>query len=132
VAESEPQLNWATADVKDGKLTVSLDGKQPSGWEDIFEKTVRLLGSRDWDGVKIKKQTVEVQRVAPGTEDKLRHYLESVVEQANAAHRPDEDEKARERQESERSQESGPDAEMTERFRSFGEQTDSDEADEAE
>jgi hypothetical protein len=32
-------LNWATAEVKDGKLSVDLDGKTSSAWKQSFETT---------------------------------------------------------------------------------------------
>ena len=45
---AEVTLNWATAEVEEGKLTVDLDGEIPKGWRDSFETTVRLLGHGDW------------------------------------------------------------------------------------
>jgi hypothetical protein len=113
-------LEWATAEVKDATLTVGLEGDAPQGWEDSFERTVKLLGDGEWGAVELKKGGVKVSDVAPGTEEKLRHHLEAIVAQANAAHEEPED-----RDEDEREPE-GPDAEMTERFRSFGEDEDED------
>jgi hypothetical protein len=117
---SSVRLGWASAEVKDAKLTVALDGELPRGWKQSFETTVKLLGNGEWGQVKITKGAVQVSDVTPGTEDKLRHHLEGIVAQANAAH------EARERaarQEEDGGDEddraSGPDAEMTERFRSF-------------
>src|SRR3954453_23326032 len=86
---SQPRLDWGQAEVKDGKLTVSVAGEPPDGWKDTLEKTAALLSSGDWDTVRMKKQTVTVEGVRPGTEDKLRHFLESVVQQANATHEPE-------------------------------------------
>ncbi|MBV9466166.1 MAG: hypothetical protein JO169_08625, partial [Solirubrobacterales bacterium] len=59
--------------------------------------------------------------VQPGTEDKLKHFLESVVQQANAGYDDPEpqEEPADEEQRPERDAED-PDEQMTERFRSFG------------
>jgi hypothetical protein len=112
---SEINLNWNSAKVNDAKLTVELDGEASSEWKHSFDDTVRLLGGGDWGSVRVKKQTVCVEGVTPGGEDKLRFFLESVVEQANATHRPpDEPEQA-----SEDDGASGVDGEMTERFRSF-------------
>ncbi len=119
------RLNWAQATVEHAKLTVSLEGEMPSGWKKSFEKTVRLLGGGEWGDVELKKRTVQVADVAPGNEDKLRHYLEGVVEQANAAHRADEDDGSR--ADDDRSHE-GPDAQMTERFRAFADQEAEDDA----
>jgi len=112
---SEITLNWNSAAVEDAKLTVELDGEASSEWEQSFLDTVRLLGGGDWGSVRIKKRTVRVEGVTPGGEDKLRFFLESVVEQANATQRPpDEPQQA-----SEDDGPSGVDGEMTERFRAF-------------
>jgi hypothetical protein len=113
---ADVKLDWAQATVEDGKLTIPLEGEQPSGWKESFENTIRLLGGGEWG--EVKKGTVRVAAATPGEEDTLRHYLESLVEQANSADRE---------QESERDGDSTPapegvDAEMTERFRSFAEQ----------
>jgi hypothetical protein len=118
---SAPTLNWSTATVKGSKLTVGVDGEIPSGWKSSFDTTARLLGSGSgWGKVTLskKKQTVSVGEVTEGSEERLRHYLESVVEQANTAHpspEPEQDE------EDEETGESGPDGRMTERFRAFAE-----------
>jgi hypothetical protein len=121
---AEVTLNWATSEVEDGKLTVDLDGEIPKGWRDSFETTVRLLGHGDWGKVRVKKQAVRVSEVVPGSEEKLRHHLESVVAQANADHREPESSGVEEKgalDSSEPSGPDGPDAEMAERFRSFAE-----------
>jgi hypothetical protein len=114
---SEINLNWKLAKVKDAELTVDLDGKASSEWKHSFEDTVRLLGGGDWGRVRIKKGSVHVEAVVPGEEDKLRFFLESVVEQANAAQRASEPED--EQQVEDENGASGVDAEMAERFRSY-------------
>lgn len=123
---SEAKLNWSTAKVKDSKLTVDLDGELPSGWKDSFDTVARMLaGPAAWGEVSLrKKRTVCVTDVSEGSEERLRHFLESVVEQANADHRPDDS--AREPSDEddddgsdEDRDEPGPDAEMSDRFRSF-------------
>jgi hypothetical protein len=120
---AEITLDWSTAEVKDSKLTVPLDGDIPKGWRQSFETTVRLLGSGDWGEIQVKRDRVRVSDVEPGSEDKLRHHLESVVAQANADHELDEDE-ADETEDDDESEsgagdeDEGPDAEMTRRFRS--------------
>jgi hypothetical protein len=99
----------------------------PSGWKDSFEAVARLLASSaDWGEVTLKKKSVAVADVSEGSEERLRHFLESVVEQANADHQPDDaerddsDEDADEDEErDDDSDDAGPDAEMSERFRSF-------------
>jgi hypothetical protein len=119
---SEVRLGWSEAEVKDARLTVALDGELPEGWKEDFERTVKLLGDGGWGEITLKKDSVQVASVTPGTEDKLRHHLEAIIAQANAA------DEAR-RRESEPGDEddrgkdspSGPDAEMTARFRAFAE-----------
>jgi hypothetical protein len=120
---SEAKLDWSTAKVKDAKLTVGITGDIPSGWKDSFDTTARLLGrSGDWGEVSMKGKKVTVVDVTSGSEDRLRHFLESVVEQSNADHRQDdEDEEQRDDDERDESddEDAGPDAEMSDRFRSF-------------
>jgi hypothetical protein len=116
---SSVELKWASAEVKDAKLTVELEGDPPKGWKDSFERTVKLLGDGDWGAVALKKGTVQVSDVTPGTEDKLRHHLEGIVAQANAAHGERESDKDGNGEKRE-----GPDAEMTDRFRAFAEDDD--------
>jgi hypothetical protein len=123
---SEPKLDWNTAKVRNAKLSVGLQGDPPPGWGKTFEATARLLDRGEWEKVKVKKRGVRVGGVAPGSEDKLRHFLESIVWQANADHRQaeasaqastragaDDDAGAGGR-------EDDSDAQMTERFRRFG------------
>ena len=114
-----PRLDWSTATVKDAKLTVELEGKPPSGWKQGFSTTVRLLGNGEWGEVTIKKQTVRVKDVVDGEEDRLRHFLDSVVDQANASHPSEPDQPEDEADDASESEDAGPDAEMTARFRAF-------------
>jgi hypothetical protein len=118
-----PSLNWSDAEVKDATLVVSLEGELPTGWKKSFDRTVTLLRGGDWGKVQLKKGSVRVSDVEPDTEEKLRHFLESVVEQANADHPPDEPD-SDDRDEADEGQDGddegdGPDTQMTERFRSF-------------
>ena len=118
---SEVSLDWPSAAVKRSKLTVSLEGDVPKGWKKSFEATVLLLGRGDWGEIQLKRGSVQVSDVEPGSEEKLRHHLESVVAQANADHEPEEsEEEAPDADDSETTDDDGgPDAEMTQRFRSF-------------
>jgi hypothetical protein len=117
---STVNLDWASAQVEDAKLTVGLEGEAPQGWKESFERTVQLLGDGDWGAIELKKGTVRVSDVTPGSEDKLRHHLEAIVAQANAAQeaRESEDDHGEDREPQ------GPNAEMTERFRAFGDEED--------
>lgn len=117
------QLNWAEATVEDARLTVPLEGEPPSGWRKSFERTVQLLGPGAWGEVEVKKRTIRVRNVQAGDEEKLRHFLEGAVEQANEANRPGDTDAG---EDQERPAE-GPDARMTERFRAFaGERSETD------
>jgi hypothetical protein len=120
---SSVSLSWSTAEVKDSKLTVTLEGEIPRGWRKSFEATVRLLGHGDWGEIQVKKDKVQVSDVQEGSEDKLRHHLEGIVAQANADHERDEPAPAEE------DAEQGPDAEMTDHFRSFAPEGDEEEGD---
>jgi hypothetical protein len=115
---SSVKLEWASAEVKDSKLTVALEGDLPKNWKQSFERTAKLLGDGEWGSVALKKSTVEVSDVAPGTEDKLRHHLEALVAQANAAH---EQQDEAEDGDGDREKREGPDAEMTQHFQAFAE-----------
>ncbi|MGZ4166110.1 MAG: hypothetical protein ACXVRW_18920 [Solirubrobacteraceae bacterium] len=117
-----PTLQWSAADVRNGTLTVEIAGDRPKGWKATFQQTVRVLGGGEWGEVSLKGATVRVADVPEGSEDKLRHFLDAVVQQANATHvEPDDDD----------DQDGGPDdasegegddadARMTSRFRDFG------------
>ena len=103
---SEPQLDWTQAEVRNGKLTVSVAGDPPRGWKDTFEQTARLLSGGEWDNVTLKKRSVRV------------------VQQANATHEAPEDEPQDEADTADEAtagseRDTATDAEMTERFRSF-------------
>jgi hypothetical protein len=127
---SEPRLDWNTAKVADSKLQVDVDGELSSEWKQSFETTAQLLRGGEWGTVALKKQTVVVEEVPPGSEDKLRHHLESIVEQANASGEEEQDGSSDEdgEQDADRSDSDGADAEMTNAFRSFAE---TDEAEES-
>lgn len=127
---SSVKLEWKSAEVKDAKLNVALKGERPKGWKQSFERTVTLLGDGDWGEVKLKKGTVQVSDVAPGAEDKLRHHLEAIVAQANAAHKADDEDAHGDRDGGEKPE--GPDAEMAERFRAFAGSEEAEDGDDAE
>lgn len=123
-------LDWSTAEVRGGKLNVPLDDKPTREWSASFEKTERLLGRGDWK-VKLKKREVVVSEVEPGSEERLRFFLESLVQEANAEVADDEDDERDDaageaEDEAGSDDENDPDAEMTDRFRSFAGASESD------
>lgn len=121
---SEASLNWASAAVDDGTLSIELEGELSKDWTKSFKTTVKLLGHGEWGEVSLKKQQIRVDNVSPGSEEKLRHYLESVVEQANATEQQHEREREGDTNDDADKDDAGraePDAQMTEQFRSFAE-----------
>lgn len=119
----QTQLDWSTAEVHDGTLTVTLDGKPPKEWIARFKTTVRLLAHGSWEKVELKKGEIRVETVTAGDEDRVRHFLESAVLEANGALASDESDgdpdAAVDDDDDAASRQDGPDAEMTERFRNF-------------
>ena len=121
---TEPAVDWSSASVSGGRLSVTIDGELPSGWKDAFASTVALLDHGNSLEIKLKKGELRVGGVTPGEEEKVRHLLDSAVQQANADciseeedTEPDAEEPA---DESGADAETDDDAQMTERFQSFG------------
>src|ERR1700733_8047800 len=120
---SEPRLDWSTATVRDAQLTVELDGELPSGWKGTFATVARLLDRGEWQEVVVKKRQLRVAGVTPGSEEKLRHFLESVIQQTNTDHgvadAEDEDESDGDEADGAAADDDSSDAQMTELFREF-------------
>jgi hypothetical protein len=119
-------LNWSSAEVKNGVLTVGLEGERPKGWNKTFAAIAAMLGGGGtWDKVELRKDRIKVSGVAPGMEDKLHHFLESVVLQANADHAPeteddsDEDGEDQEQESGQDDSADDSDSELTSRFKAF-------------
>jgi hypothetical protein len=113
-AQPEIAIDWESAEVDDGRLTVHLTGEPPSGWAKRVGHVVERLErpSNAWDKVKVSKARIRVDGVRPGSEEELHHFLESAVLQANADLRPDDDDSS----EDERSDD---DQKMTDAFRAY-------------
>jgi hypothetical protein len=109
------QLDWSSAEVSQGKLSVSLDGEPTKEWRASFGRTVQLLDHGMWADIELSKRTITVAAVEPGSEEKLRFFLDSVVQEANGE-QPDENDDG-ERDEAEPEADDDPDREMTDRFR---------------
>src|SRR5689334_21365732 len=82
---SDLMIDWCSAEVRDGRLEVALRGEPPNDGKKSFERTLGLLQGGDRGKVKLTKGKLRVDDVGEGTEDRLRHFLESVVAQANAS-----------------------------------------------
>ena len=114
-AMEEMRIDWRSAEVEDGRLSVSLEEKPSKGWREHFERTIVLLGSREFPQVGVKKGEIRVDGVREGAEEDLRRFLEGVVDQANTAvaaedaHEPD-------------NAEASEDARLTAAFRAFADE----------
>jgi hypothetical protein len=117
VAKNEhPQgsIDWASAEVKGGELTVDVGGEPNAAWAKRVEAILERLerpGSA-WGEAKVGRSRVTVKAVSAGGEEDLRHLLDGAVQQANADFAPAEDPDAD-------AASSEADAAMTEVFRSF-------------
>jgi hypothetical protein len=122
---AEPRLDWSTARVRDAKLTVEIDGEFPSGWKRTFAAVARLLDRGEWEDVVIKKHQLRVGGVTPGGEEKLQHFLESVIQQTNTDHgvadaaSHDRDQSDDDEEHGAEADEGSSDVQMTEQFREF-------------
>jgi hypothetical protein len=78
------ELNWSSAQVSDGKLTVAFNEKPPKKWRDSFDRTMALLGHGNWKAaLNPRKASVEIASVHPGDEERVRRLLEGAVLEAN-------------------------------------------------
>jgi hypothetical protein len=109
-----PGIDWSSAEVEDGRLTVAVGGRHSSGWTERLEEVLERLGrgGNRWGEIEAGKKKLRVDAVERGAEADLRHFLESAVLQANADAPPKEAKKSG----GERSE---ADQEMTDVFRSF-------------
>ncbi len=125
-SEETPRLNWGSAEVSDGTLTVGVSGDLSKPWRGVFERTVKLLRGGDWDEVELESGEVRVTGVQEGVEESLRHFLEGAVQEANATLAGGHDEhgedagKDRGEDEADDGEADDGDSRMTERFREFG------------
>ena len=87
------EIDWTTATVRDGRLTVGIAGEPGREWSARVAEVVERLerpGSA-WGEIAVKKSKVRVDHVAEGAEADLCHLLESAVLQANAEFAPEEE-----------------------------------------
>ena len=87
------EIDWTTAVVEGGRLTVGYDGEPSSEWADRVEAVLDRIDGPDsrWAKIAIKRVRVRVTCVQPGCEDDLRFLLEGAVQQANADFAPDDE-----------------------------------------
>jgi endonuclease I len=112
-------IDWRSASVRDGRLTVPLTERAPSEWAESVEAVIGRLrrGGRGWGEIEISKKRLRVDAVQPGTEADLHHFLESAVLQVNADRGYDEED---EETADDADGGSDEDRRMTEAFQAFG------------
>jgi hypothetical protein len=105
-------LDWSTAIVEDGCLTVGIEGDPSAAWTTRLKAVLERLerAGSPWGKVKVKRTRVRVRDVQPGAESDLRLLLDSAVLQTNSDLREHDDDK--------RVQHSAQDEAMTTAFRS--------------
>jgi hypothetical protein len=119
----ELKLDWSTAEVSDGTLTVGLSAKPPKGWRETFERTATLLSGGSWE-VKLhaKKATVEIEPVREGDAERVRQFVEGALLEANTKLPADDEEPGEEQEpdpDEDATQEPSSDERLTARFREF-------------
>jgi hypothetical protein len=113
-------LDWGTAEVSDGRLSVAFTEKPSKDWTGRFEAVIDRLarGGTGWGAIDVAKKKLHVDAVEPGAEADLRHFLDSALLQANAAR---DDDGAGEDADSGRSEQ---DQSQTDAFRAFADERD--------
>jgi hypothetical protein len=108
------QIDWESATIKGASLTVDLTGESSKLWRAQFERVLALLGSSNasWGEISLTKDAIKVADIEPGSESDLRHFLESIVLEANADVAADSEADASDDADE-------PDRSMTATFRSF-------------
>ncbi len=85
------EIDWSTAQVSDGALVVELGGEPTASWAkhvgEVIERLDRAAGR--WGKIECSQKRIKVGEVGAGSEADLRHFLESVVQQANADYAPE-------------------------------------------
>lgn len=111
------EIDWDGAEVKNATVVLPLSGAASKAWSERFESVLALLaqGSSRWGQVSVTKRAVKVSELSSGSEDDLRHFLESIVAQVNAELAPRPDEQASQPKNPQAAQ----DEQMAERLRAF-------------
>jgi hypothetical protein len=111
------ELDWASASVKNGELSVDIAGTTNAEWGRGLEAIVERLyrSGSGWGEVKVSKATLRVASVSPGSEADLRHFLHSAVLQVNTNFAPGKEGEGGDDDDGG----SPEDREMTDAFRSF-------------
>lgn len=120
------EIDWGTAIVDRGDVTVELNAAASKEWREHFDAVLRLLSRENgaWGAVGVSKKAIDVHGVQPGAEDDLRHFLESVVVQVNSELAPAEESDEQARASAEEDPQRVADREMSETLRSFADERD--------
>lgn len=111
-------LDWSSAEVSDGTLTVAVSGEHDDDWDETFARTLALLStSGAWGRPTFKKSKVTVPDVQEGEEDALRFALDGAVQEANAHRAQDASADEDDDETADDDGRSDADQRMTERFR---------------
>jgi hypothetical protein len=87
MADPEPRnIDWATAEIQNATLSVELTGASSKVFKQRFERVLALLDTAHshWGDVRVKRTGIRVADVQQGAEGELRHFLESIVLEANS------------------------------------------------
>jgi hypothetical protein len=117
------EIDWQTASVEDGTLTVELTGATSKKWGEHFGAVVALLGASHgaWQETTLRKGRIEVKGVREGSEEDIRHFLESVVLQVNVELRPEESATEQAPSRAEENDRRSADRRLSEAFQAFAE-----------
>jgi hypothetical protein len=86
----QAEIDWTTAAVSGGTLTVELAGDAVAKWTKALAEVIERLdrGGTAWGAIAVKRGHVVVDDVRAGAEADLRHLLEAGVAQVNADFAP--------------------------------------------
>ncbi|HEU0316442.1 MAG TPA: hypothetical protein VFR49_03875 [Solirubrobacteraceae bacterium] len=82
--DSPREIDWSTAEVKDGALGVELTGDPSRDWSEHMEAVIARLEHGRWGTIKVGRRRIKVASVSADSVDDLRHLLESAALQTNA------------------------------------------------
>ncbi len=80
-------IDWSTARVRGRELTVAFEEATSAAARKHMKALVERLQrpGEPWKAVAVKKDRLIVSEIADGAEEEVRHFLESVVLEADAA-----------------------------------------------
>lgn len=114
-------IDWGTAEIEEGALTVELTGASSKAWKERFEGVLVLLDTphSSWGEVRVNRKGIQVADVEQGRETELRHFLESIVMQVNSELPAPEQDTQDAEQDAEVDETAQADRELTAAFRAF-------------